>query len=82
MKHTAMRNAIAALMEQLAPRGSHVLIRGGLPDGASPPEGPATAPGEPVGAPPPQGSKGDLVVWDNFVTGLLRTSRPTTFCLG
>jgi hypothetical protein len=29
MKHTAMRNAIAALMEQLAPRGSHVLIMGG-----------------------------------------------------
>jgi hypothetical protein len=48
-----MRNAIAALVEQLAPRGSHVLIQGGLPDGASPPEGPAPASGEPVDAPPP-----------------------------
>jgi len=47
MKHTAMRNAIAALMEQLAPRGSHVLIMGGLPDDASPPEGPAPAPHPP-----------------------------------
>jgi hypothetical protein len=48
VKHTAMRNAIAALMEQLAPRGSHVLITGGLPDGASPPEGPRRPPASPL----------------------------------